>query len=284
MTRTILLADDSVTIQKVVELTFLDEDFEVVAVSNGTQAMAKLDEVSPDLVIADVHMPGASGFEVCRRSKQQLPRVPVLLLVGTFEPFDPAESTAAGADEYLKKPFDSQELLRRAKELIARGGSSAIPAAAAPLPEPAVEGELLSWDGDSFTLEGDGSTLIEPPAEIALPAAPALAFPAESSAVAEDATLLLPRAVSAPAPVAPPSFELEPAPVVEVQPPRSAPQAVAAPGPEVRLTDADIERIARRVVDLLAPQILREVAWEVVPDLAEVEIRARIRELEAELE
>ena len=73
MRRRILLADDSVTIQKVIELTFMDEDFEVRAVSNGDEALALLPEVKPDFVIADVHMPGANGYEVCRRSKAAPP-------------------------------------------------------------------------------------------------------------------------------------------------------------------------------------------------------------------
>src|SRR5215208_5903029 len=111
MTRRILLADDSVTIQKVIELTFMDEDYEVNAVSNGDDAVASLSQLRPDFVITDIHMPGANGYEVCRRSKALLPEVPVLLLVGTFEPFDEAQSRSAGADAFLKKPFDSQELL-----------------------------------------------------------------------------------------------------------------------------------------------------------------------------
>ena len=77
-----------------------------------------------------------------------------------------------------------------------------------------------------------------------------------------------------------PAIRIETAPSV-------TPLFAAAPATgaaEVRLADADVERIARRVVELLAPQVLREVAWEVVPDLAEVAIRSRIRELEAELE
>ena len=119
MRRRILLADDSVTIQKVIELTFMDEDYEVRAVSNGDEALALLPEVNPDFVIADVHMPGANGYEVCRRSKQIRPDVPVLLLVGTFEPFDEAQARSAGADSFLKKPFDSQELLQRVGELLA---------------------------------------------------------------------------------------------------------------------------------------------------------------------
>ncbi len=123
MSRRILLADDSVTIQKVIELTFMDDDYEVRAVGNGDEALAMLSALEVDFVIADVHMPGASGYEVCRRSKQVRPEVPVLLLVGTFEPFDEAQARAAGADSFLKKPFDSQELLGRVHDLL--GGAAA---------------------------------------------------------------------------------------------------------------------------------------------------------------
>ena len=112
MSKTILLADDSLTIQKVVELTFMEEDFDVVSVSDGDHALAKLGELTPALVIADVHMPGASGYDVCSQVKTAHPGVPVLLLVGTFELFDEEEARTAGADAHLKKPFDSQELLQ----------------------------------------------------------------------------------------------------------------------------------------------------------------------------
>ncbi|MDP9119938.1 MAG: response regulator, partial [Acidobacteriota bacterium] len=101
MNRRILLADDSVTIQKVIELTFMDDDFDVKAVSNGDEALAMLTAIPVDFVIADVHMPGANGYEVCRQAKQLRPNAPVLLLVGTFEPFDEAQARACGADSFL---------------------------------------------------------------------------------------------------------------------------------------------------------------------------------------
>lgn len=82
MTQTILIADDSVTIQTVVELTFMDLDYEVVAIGDGSSALEKLKELKPDLLIADVHRPGAGGYEVCRRSKKTYSDVPVLLFVG----------------------------------------------------------------------------------------------------------------------------------------------------------------------------------------------------------
>src|SRR5205085_5071287 len=90
---------------------------------NGDDAVARLSQVQPDLVIADVHMPGANGYEVCRQVKRWRARTPVLLLVGTFEPFQDEEAHRAGADGHLKKPFDSQELLRRVEELLAAAGT-----------------------------------------------------------------------------------------------------------------------------------------------------------------
>ncbi|HEX7198089.1 MAG TPA: response regulator, partial [Dongiaceae bacterium] len=146
MSRRILLADDSVTIQKVIELTFMDDDFEVKAVGNGDEAIAYLAANPVDFVIADVHMPGANGYEVCRRAKELRPGIPVLLLVGTFEPFDESQARTCGASSYLKKPFDSQELLQRVHELTAPAATAA-PAgaatgAAAAAAEPATEPAL----------------------------------------------------------------------------------------------------------------------------------------------
>lgn len=69
MRRTILLADDSVTIRKIVELTFSDTDIRVCSVASGQEALDRLSELRPDLVLADVVMPGPSGYELCRDRK-----------------------------------------------------------------------------------------------------------------------------------------------------------------------------------------------------------------------
>jgi CheY-like chemotaxis protein len=116
----ILLADDSITIQKVVNLTFLDEGIEVVAVSNGDVAERKLDEVKPDLVLADIFMPGKNGYELCEAIKQHpiYRNVPVVLLVGAFEPFDQAEARRVRADAHLTKPFESRTLVETVRRLI----------------------------------------------------------------------------------------------------------------------------------------------------------------------
>jgi CheY-like chemotaxis protein len=105
----LLLADDSITIQKVVNLTFADEGIEVITVGDGNSAMEKFEEFTPDLVMADINMPGLSGYEICERIKgnEQTKRIPVILLVGSFEPFDEQEARRVGANDYLTKPFQS---------------------------------------------------------------------------------------------------------------------------------------------------------------------------------
>lgn len=124
--RKLLLADDSVTIQKVIDLTFSDEGIEVTTVGNGEQAILKLEEIQPDIVLADIFMPGRTGYEVCEHIKrdERFRHIPVLLLVGSFEPFDEAEARRVGADDYLTKPFQSiRQLVHKVTSLLGGGGS-----------------------------------------------------------------------------------------------------------------------------------------------------------------
>ncbi|MFN2596588.1 MAG: PleD family two-component system response regulator, partial [Pyrinomonadaceae bacterium] len=119
--RKLLLADDSPTVQKVVSLTFADEGLEVVSVSTGAEALAEIEREVPDIFLADVHMPAPGGYEVCARVKrsERTRRVPVVLLVGAFEPFDQAEARRCGADEVLTKPFQSiRELVNKVGVLL----------------------------------------------------------------------------------------------------------------------------------------------------------------------
>lgn len=119
--RKLLLADDSITIQKVVNLTFADEGIEVTAVGNGDAAMEKINEALPDLILADVNMPGLSGYEICQIIKQneETRGIPVILLVGSFEPFDEDKANFVGANAYLTKPFQSiRQLVTKVTELL----------------------------------------------------------------------------------------------------------------------------------------------------------------------
>jgi CheY-like chemotaxis protein len=136
----ILLADDSITIQKVVNLTFADEGVEVITVSNGEMAERRLAEINPDLVLADIFMPGKNGYELCQFVKEspQFRNVPVVLLVGAFEPFDQAEAKRVKADGHLTKPFESRTLVETVRKLIqtSKANRPAPPPPAPPPPAP----------------------------------------------------------------------------------------------------------------------------------------------------
>ncbi len=301
MSRTILLADDSVTIQKVIELTFMDDDYEVVAVGNGDEALEKLDEITPDFVIADVHMPGASGYDVAKHSKSLRPEIPVLLLVGTFEPFDEEQAERSGCDAFLKKPFDSQELQRLVEELSSEAAGDATTVeepppwdAAATADEPQEAASAEPQDAsEPFAIGLDDETrpdtLVEPPE---LPDVPEIEIELdtdepsmEPSWDAEEETApaaagfeIQPLEASGGAEVPPPALE----PEVEVAEPAAA--AGEVPAAASALSDEDVDRIARRLLELVGDKPVRDVAWEVVPDLAEVVIRNRLRELETQVE
>jgi CheY-like chemotaxis protein len=141
MPKRILLADDSITIQKVVELTFSDGDYEVVAVNNGAKAIQKLAEMRPDIILSDIIMPEKNGYEVCEyvKSHPEYRTIPVVLLTGTFEPFDPDRADKAGCDAVVTKPFESQSLIHKVDELIQQPESTAATTTTTPnpMPEPA---------------------------------------------------------------------------------------------------------------------------------------------------
>ncbi len=110
MNKKILLADDSVTIQRVVELTFSGQGYDVTCLRSGKEVVDAARRFRPDVVLLDVSLPGESGYDVCLRMKeeQELTDVPVMLLTGTFEPFDGERARSAGASAHLTKPFESQ--------------------------------------------------------------------------------------------------------------------------------------------------------------------------------
>ncbi|MEO6212976.1 MAG: response regulator [Vicinamibacterales bacterium] len=125
MRHKLLLADDSVTIQRVIELTFADEDIEVIAVGNGAQAIERVRDERPDIVLADVGMPDRDGYEVSAfvKGTPEFAHIPVLLLTGAFEPIDEGRARAAQCDGVLVKPFEPQLVINRVKDLISRAAS-----------------------------------------------------------------------------------------------------------------------------------------------------------------
>ena len=216
MPRTILLADDSVTIRRVVELTFSDSGIRVESVASGREALDRLEAVRPDLVLADVGMSPPSGYEVCQAVKASSRPVPVVLLAGAFEPYDPDRAHQAGADGHVTKPFDARALVALVESLLA-----------------------------------------SPPGPPATSAHPATANPTDLEEVLDDLA----------APPAGPSTPSAP-------PPAAPPAGIAALSPD------DLDALAREVVARLSDRVLREIAWEVVPELAEIVVKERLAQLE----
>ncbi|WP_305041050.1 response regulator [Geoalkalibacter sp.] len=220
MSKKLLLADDSITIQKVIGITFANEDVALAIADNGDSALALARADRPDLILADVLMPGLDGYELCAAVKNEpaLRGVPVLLLTGTFEPFDEDKARGAGADGWIAKPFESQALIDRVNSLLALAperlarpaATAAVAPAATAAPRadmwressvaPALPGEISTpvaedlveedegfW-GD-FTLEEEDMTG-EPAAPPASEAPPATPPAAEAESVEEDEEVL----------------------------------------------------------------------------------------------
>jgi CheY-like chemotaxis protein len=135
----ILVADDNSNIQKMVGLALKDHGIDVVAVGNGEAAVRKISDIRPDLVLADVFMPVRNGYEVCQyvKSDPSLAHIPVILLVGAFDPLDEQEAQRVGADGVLKKPFVPPDpLISMVKSALQRAGVAHGNASAAKTPEP----------------------------------------------------------------------------------------------------------------------------------------------------
>ncbi len=138
MSNKLLLADDSITIQKVVGIIFANEDYELNVVDNGNVVLEKARETKPDIILIDALMPGKTGYEVCAEVRRDptLKNTPLLLLTGAFEPFDEDKAKSSGADDYISKPFESQHLIDKVKKLIELGKTRAKSApTAAPAPQ-----------------------------------------------------------------------------------------------------------------------------------------------------
>src|SRR5438045_7528733 len=122
-----------------VGLALRDQGIEVVAVGNGEAAVRKISDIRPDLVLADVFMPVRNGYEVCQyvKSDPSLAHIPVILLVGAFDPLDEQEAQRVGADGVLKKPFVPPDpLISMVKSALQRAGVGHGGAATVKVPEP----------------------------------------------------------------------------------------------------------------------------------------------------
>ena len=157
MSQTLLVADDSLTIQRVIQLALADQDLNVVAVTSGEQAIEQIESNPPALVLADTRMPDRSGYEIAEflNSRPSHQGIPVVLMTGAFEPLDERRAKAAGCVAVLVKPFEPGKLVRTVQELL---GSRPAPAA-----HPSVKVEPQASESDlTWPVEEDAGTRAEP--------------------------------------------------------------------------------------------------------------------------
>jgi len=117
---TVLVADDDPVIQKLLQVNFQMEGYEVVVAGDGQEAVEKAGEVHPDLIVLDVMMPRMNGLDAAERLKADpaTASIPIIILSAKAQEVDIKAGRAAGADEYMTKPFDPLELLEKVAALI----------------------------------------------------------------------------------------------------------------------------------------------------------------------
>ncbi|APR83062.1 response regulator receiver protein [Minicystis rosea] len=300
MASTLLAVDDSVTMRKVLEITFAGPDFRVVTANSPDAALQKLKTDKFDLVIADLSLE-PNGYDLCKAVKKASPTTPVLLLSSKQNAYDAAKGSAAQADEHMDKPFDTQQMIDKVKKLLAAG-----PTAAAPKPvEKSPVASAPTTPSMQAPVVAAATAALKPaaPAAAAPPAAPAAAAapPVQRAKTLiynppAGAGIVPPNAQRAPAPPTPVSGlplqsrtlaldpkEITPAPAIAAPPTVAAgiaPAAALVNGhlqaklEQIGLTPAQVDAVAA-----LSREVVERVVWEVVPVLAETMIKEELARL-----
>lgn len=262
----ILVADDSVTMRRILELTFAGEDAAVTSVDSGDAAVARASELRPDVVFADVSM-ASDGYRVAAsiKSTPGLEHTAVILLASQKHPYDEGKARSAGVDDHVLKPFDTQLLIDKVKQVLGRPRAAAA-AGAAPRPaQPAAA---------------------PPPPKAPVAAAPPMMQqpPMNDPRGSRTGTIAFGKAPPAPtSPGAVPSPAARPAPAAAPSPaPSVAAAAARAAMPADLTTKLDgLGLTSDQVAGVLqlTRDVVERVVWEVVPDLAESLIKEEIRRL-----
>lgn len=302
MTVKILAVDDSATMRKILGMTFAGEDAVVVTASSADEALAKARQSPPDVVFADAALAGTDGYALATalKSDPALANAAVILLASQHHPFDEGKGRASGVDDHVAKPFDTQVVLDKVADVLRRprarasAAAPAVAAVAAPPPPPAPTPARVSKQTMAFgsppappppappapapkpVLELADEEVVPGPAAKPAPVAPK---PAPAAAPARTFT-----APAKPAPVAAPAAP--PAPAAPVRPASRPAMAAAAAavdgGMAAKLESLGLTKEQIEGVLALSREVVEQVVWEVVPDLAETLIREEIQRLTRE--
>lgn len=300
MTTTLLAVDDSKTMRKVLEITFAGEDYRTVLAESAADALAKLGAERPGVVLIDAQLGSDSGYDLCQQVKQSSPGAQVIILSSKQQPYDRAKGSSVGADDFMDKPFDTQQLIDKVGALARKAGESAQPAAVAPAgatpyrtPAAAAPAPVQAAPAATAPAARPRSPTLSygtPPA-----AAPPVAAPPAAPPVQQQP----PRAQTATGTPAPPQAQrvpvrqtapIAPTPVTGVPLPSkpAAPAAAAAAATNgsgqfaQKLEGLGLSADQVQAVLALSREVVEQVVWEVVPVLAETLIKEEIRRLTSE--
>jgi CheY-like chemotaxis protein len=214
----VLVADDSQTIRKIVELCLSECAIEVVGAANGAEAVERMKRSMPALVLADSVMPEIDGYQLCERIKNGEfgAVVPVVVLADVFEPLDVARLSSCGADGHITKPFDAKTL------------------------------QLVI--SDQLGIEAPASAHRAAPAPPASYAAPGQAPSANGAGRTQDMVL------------------------------------AGGEFPAGPLSNVDAQAVAQQLVKLMSSDVIREIAWDVIPEMSELLIREQLQKQEVAAE
>lgn len=318
MTTTLLAVDDSKTMRKVLEIAFAgEEEFRTVLAENGRDALGKLQSEQPSVVLIDHALGEDSGYDLCKQVKQAAPGAAVVMLSSKQHPYDNVRGSAAGADDHIDKPFDTQQLIDKISGLARKAAAApAVQPAAAPAAAPPQQSEVrkprtetLSYGTPSpgqasprpapmraHTMPGtpapSAQPVAAPAAPISAPRPPPAVAPAAPKPVAPAAAPpaapapAAARTPAAPAPAAPAPAAAAPTPVPAAGKPAAAPASAAAAAVDGKMADRlqGLGLTSEQVEGVLAlsREVVEQVVWEVVPDLAETLIREEIARLTRE--
>jgi CheY-like chemotaxis protein len=250
VSKTLLAVDDSATMRKVLEITFSGEDFNVITAETSQAALGKLGE-KPVAVLIDTSLGGDDGYALAKEVRKKDPATAIVLLASRYSPYDAAKGKDAGADDFMDKPFDTQQMIDKVrKAILAKEGA----------PAPAPTG--------------------------ARSAAAAGAAPAAAANAKRSQTLVFGESAPSPSPGAAAAKAAAvdvPKPTAVVAAPTAA--SFAAVGTSVnghlagKLTDLGLTAVQMDAVLALSREVVERVVWEVVPQLAEALIKEEIQRL-----
>lgn len=263
----ILVADDSLTMRKIMEMTFAGEEAEVVTVDSGEAAVQMAHEMKPDVIFADLSMSGLDGYGVSNTVKNvpALANTAVIVMASQHRAYDEAKGAEAGVDDHVVKPFDSQAVIDKVGDVLKRPRmipSGDAPVAAAPPPPAHQRAKSTPKHTMAFGSKVGGPPPPPPPPPGPKPDRPVLELADEPAPAAKPAP---PRAAPRPAPQ------------------KAAAAIATATGNggamAAKLEGLGLDKAQVEGVLALSRDIIEQVVWEVVPDLAETIIREEIKRL-----